>query len=449
MYGSAYCQVEGSTEKRLVLSARLSESLLVDLGAQGPAIIGIESDDTLEDDDDSRRLASIRLCATSLVTGERLWEALRGEQALDACDGRPFAARGSNLYLATPNRLVVLDVASGRTKWSASLPDAVETNRGGYASAGIVLGDPTPSVPGAGVVILCADRTVLAFDRETGRALWDQTGVSHGKALELPEAGLVFLEGPDELYDPRALASRRTILAEPRRIIRMDGESYDDPRWKSAGKTLESGQVRRCDFDGRFAIMQIAGRGFWGKEGVVVFDLIENRELRFESMDGLDRHVTSVKIGENVFAATGEGARIVATHLKKGVSLPRGVRARSMFAWQGHLLVCAKGETVSLIAFDPATLSVRFALQDLGRESDVTWKTAGDRLVVVSPAKATPGGGEMWAVDALGERRWSVDLRDSSSSVFSCGSIVAAVSSSRWTLARPSDGRVIARVWNG
>ncbi|MBX3587252.1 MAG: outer membrane protein assembly factor BamB [Ramlibacter sp.] len=112
------------------------------------------------------------IAAIDAATGRDLWR---------ASAGAPIAAGvGSDGHLAavvtTANDLVVL--SAGKELWRQKLPAQVYT---------------APLVAGARVFVLAADRSVSAFDGQTGRRLWTQQ--RPGEPLVLRQAGVMLAVG--------------------------------------------------------------------------------------------------------------------------------------------------------------------------------------------------------------------------------------------------------------
>ncbi|MBX3659324.1 MAG: outer membrane protein assembly factor BamB [Ramlibacter sp.] len=112
------------------------------------------------------------VAAIDAVTGRDLWRASVGSPiaAGVGSDGRLAAV------VTTANDLVVL--ASGKELWRQRLPAQVYT---------------APLVAGARVFVLAADRSVSAFDGQTGRRLWNQQ--RPGEPLVLRQAGVMLAVG--------------------------------------------------------------------------------------------------------------------------------------------------------------------------------------------------------------------------------------------------------------
>lgn len=127
-------------------------------------------------------------------------------------------AQGSSLWLAGGDGTVVaLDAASGRQLWRANAGGALAAGVGSDGSVTAVvtrenelvaLGDSgqilwrqklgaqaytAPFVAGGRVFVLAADRTVSAFDGQTGRRLWNQQ--RPGEPLVLRQGGVLLAVG--------------------------------------------------------------------------------------------------------------------------------------------------------------------------------------------------------------------------------------------------------------
>lgn len=105
-------------------------------------------------------------------TGEKLWQATAGAplEAGVGYDGRIAAV------MTQDNELVALE--AGRELWRQRLPAPSQT---------------APLVAGARVFVLGADRSVTAFDGQTGRRIWGQQRV--GEPLVLRQAGVMLAVG--------------------------------------------------------------------------------------------------------------------------------------------------------------------------------------------------------------------------------------------------------------
>lgn len=156
----------------------------------------------------------VELAPNNALLGVRLaWNAKIGEVgfALDA-----HVSGGSVGVASSDGTVVVLDAASGREQWRASAEAPLAAGVGGDGTtwavvtrgnelvavrAGNVLwrqkleaqGFTAPLVAGGRVFVLTADRSVVAFDGNTGRKLWAQS--RPGDPLVLRQPGVLLPVG--------------------------------------------------------------------------------------------------------------------------------------------------------------------------------------------------------------------------------------------------------------
>jgi outer membrane protein assembly factor BamB len=144
---------------RLAWSAKLGDiGFPLDVKVNGTTISLASSDGTV--------------LAMNAVTGAELWRTQLGSPLAAGVggDGR-FAA-----VVTRNNELVTLD--GGRELWRQPLSAQVFT---------------APLVAGERVFVVAADRTVMAFDAQTGRKLWSQS--RSGEPLVLRQAGVLLAVG--------------------------------------------------------------------------------------------------------------------------------------------------------------------------------------------------------------------------------------------------------------
>lgn len=144
---------------RLAWSAKLGDiGFPLDVKVNGTTISLASSDGTV--------------LAMNAVTGDELWRTQLGSPLAAGVggDGR-FAA-----VVTRNNELVTLD--GGRELWRQPLSAQVFT---------------APLVAGERVFVVAADRTVMAFDAQTGRKLWSQS--RSGEPLVLRQAGVLLAVG--------------------------------------------------------------------------------------------------------------------------------------------------------------------------------------------------------------------------------------------------------------
>lgn len=152
--------------------------------------------------------------AASLIGTQQVWTAQVG--AVPATVS-PRAVRDRLFVVgAAGNAVLALDTESGREVWRAALSSPVTAGVGGDGDTvavvtqenelvAIAAGDvrwrqrlaastyTAPLVAGRRVFVLTADRTVQAFDAETGRRLWSQS--RSGEPLVLSQPGVLLAVG--------------------------------------------------------------------------------------------------------------------------------------------------------------------------------------------------------------------------------------------------------------
>ena len=150
---------------------------------------------------------------TALLAVRQAWSARLGEV------GFPLEVRvaGGSLGLASSDgAVVVLDAATGREQWRASAGGPLAAGVGGDGKVWAVvtrsnevvafeagrelwrqklnaLGYTAPLVAGGRVFVLAGDRSVIAFDGQSGRRLWNQQ--RPGEPLVLRQPGVLLAVG--------------------------------------------------------------------------------------------------------------------------------------------------------------------------------------------------------------------------------------------------------------
>ncbi|MBK6460853.1 MAG: PQQ-binding-like beta-propeller repeat protein [Myxococcales bacterium] len=104
-----------------------------------------------------------------------LREAFKGQTWVTDLEAASFRLHGKTLYVASKRNLVALDLATGRQRWGAQLSDEVArlTEHGEEPRLAVEDVFP-PNQPGA-VLVRTNDNVLCAFDRDTGRPLYQRT----------------------------------------------------------------------------------------------------------------------------------------------------------------------------------------------------------------------------------------------------------------------------------
>lgn len=334
-----------------------------------------------------------------------LWEAFKGQTWVTDLEASSFRLHGRHLYVASKRNLVALDLATGRQRWGAQLSDAVArlTDYGQEPRLAIEDVFP-PNQPGA-VLVRTDDNVLCAFDRDTGRPLYQRTlGKDASDFLVRPvPGGQVALV----VYGAPYTKCERVNPAYPQPLS-LHGLGADGD-WST--------DLGACHLVGRTVITRVESFGpDTDQDGVLVFDALTGQRHFFEEVEDLSDEIPPEAMGARVFFATEDGEGLWVG--PRGTALPcpaQGFRIAGLKAAGPTLfllLVKARGTEVRrVLGLDPTSLHVRFDCGLIGAEPTIgveSFATDGQTMVYVGSPSDDASECELVAVDAAaGNRLWA------------------------------------------
>ncbi len=334
-----------------------------------------------------------------------LWEAFKGQTWVCDTEASSFRTHGRHLYVANKRGLVALDLATGRQRWAAQLPDAVARIEETGEEPRLVVEDAfPPNQPGV-VLVKTADHTLCAFDRDSGRPLYQRTlgkDASDFTVRAVPGAPVALL-----VYGYPYNKCERINPAYPQPLshhgLGADGDWSTD---LGACTLLGPSVVTRVESFGPEA----------DTEGALVFDGITGQRHFFEPAEDLAEDIPPETIGGRVFFAVNDGEGMWVG--PRGRALPCPAQGFRIAAFKAAgpslfvLLVKARGTEVRrVIGLDPASLNVRFDCGTIGTEPCLgvsTFATDGHTVTFVASPTDDEDACELVGVDATsGVRLWA------------------------------------------
>lgn len=370
-----------------------------------------------------------RLRAWDLYNKRVAWEAMAGEPGIDRLEWEKLAVHAGNVYVGGERTLRVLDLFTGAEKWRSELSDKLAYDSHTVATRGMRIVDAAaPGARGA-VWAVAVDDVICAFDRDTGQLLWRETREHQPRRYHPFDSGLLLLEyGHEvELVDPSAPPSKKTIVDKI------------------------TGRIERFDLEGHIGVVQVDRWGWRERDGILLHDFVQKKELLFEAVDGLEDDVPSVTGQGRVFAAAESGAKLFAAPKSKMVELVPAFHIESLLMCGPTLMVLLRkhhGTSVRrFVGVDPQTLAIRFDLGELAESPSRDWTqqmcTNGQVTVLATGRTGESHTTDLLAIDPAGRVVWKVPVRNWSSHYF-LGGHVAVHSGAGWQILRADTGEVLA-----
>ncbi len=334
-----------------------------------------------------------------------LWEAFKGQTWVTDLEAASFRLHGKTLYVASKRNLVALDLATGRQRWGAQLSDEVArlTEHGEEPRLAVEDVFP-PNQPGA-VLVRTNDNVLCAFDRDTGRPLYQRTlgkDASDFLVRPVPGAQVALV-----VYGSPYTKCERVNPAYPQPLS-LHGLGADGD-WST--------DLGACHLVGRTVITRVESFGpDTDQDGVLVFDALTGQRHFFEEAEDLSDDIPPEAMGARVFFATDDGQGLWVGPRGGAVPCPaQGFRIAALKAAGPTLfalLVKARGTEVRrVLGLDPASLHVRFDCGLIGSEPTIgveTFATDGQTMVFVGSPRDDSAECEIVAVDAAaGNRLWA------------------------------------------
>ena len=371
-----------------------------------------------------------RLRAYDLMGGRVAWEAFTGDEGVLELDYESITVRAGNVYVGVGRSFRVVDLFTGQQKWGAELPDALAYDGGHFTERGPRVIDPVQPGMRGPVWVIAVDKTVAAFDRDTGQPCGARSSRTRRAGSTRSSPGCC---------SPSAATSSSSWIPSNRHVIERVG-----PR------------VERLDIEGRQGIMQVDRFGWRDREGILVHDFVARKELLFEGVDDLEDDVQSVTGQGRVFCAVESGAKLVAAPRGKPVELMAGMHIRAL-AMCGPtlmvLLVKHQGTRYRrLLGVDAQSLAVRFDLGEWTTSPTDHWTrqvcSNGHIAVVVTSTTDRDDNCELVAVNPAGRIGWKLAVGEWKAHAFVGGHLVVC-SSKGWQVVRPDTGQVVASYAGG
>lgn len=335
-----------------------------------------------------------------------LWEMFKGQTWVTQLDASSFRLHGRTLYVANRRNLVALDLASGHQKWGAQLPDEISRYDELGEEPRLVVEDAfPPNQPGV-VLVKTEDNVLSAFDRDSGRPLYQRTFGKDSSEFTLQAVphGQVALVTYGRPYNKCERIN--PAYAQPLSVhgLGADGD------W--------SCDLGVCGLYGRSVVTRVESFGPESdQDGALVFDAITGQRYFFEQVDDLEEDILPETMNGRVFFGVDDGQGMWVG--PRGATLPSPAQGFKIKAWKACgptlfvLLVKARGTEVRrVIGLDPNTLAMRFDCGMIGTEPDGlgarTFVTDGQTVAYVTSPQDDMNACEIVAVDAAaGFRLWS------------------------------------------
>lgn len=334
-----------------------------------------------------------------------LWEAFKGQTWVSDLEASSFRLHGKNLYVATKRNLIALDLASGHQRWGAQLSDHVARLIEPGEEPRLAVEDAfPPNQPGA-VLVQTDDHVLYAFDRDTGRTLYQRTlgkDASGFVVRAVPGAQVALV-----VYGQPYVKCERINPAYPQPLgvhgLGADGDWSTD--------------LGACHLVGRTVLTAVESFGpETDLNGVLAFDALTGQRHFFEEAESLSDEVPPEAHGARVFFAKEDGEQLWVG--PRGTTLPcpaQGFRITALKAAGPTLfllLVKSRGAEVRrVLGLDPSSLHVRFDCGLIGSEPTLgpeTFATDGQTMVYVGSPHDDSDACELVAVDAAaGNRLWA------------------------------------------
>jgi outer membrane protein assembly factor BamB len=369
-----------------------------------------------------------RLRAIDAWTRRVLWEVDPGGHL----DGEHIALRALRLYSAAEHILSCRDARSGQLLWQTRLPDDVDED-----PEGIALRDPYPADAAQAVIVVkTIDEKVTAYDRATGTPRWQvaEDGFWSDLMIEGPGCLATYQDSAVRVISP--LAGPSPVLSIPSDATvylnllgaQLAGASDEQGMVIDlpSARTLHVGRMPEEMFDIDAGLPVIAGGLLWAAAPEALGGYPRGRLMRGAPIPGHE------------IAALGGAGDTLVVLVKKSPGTPRQI----------------------LIGLDPATLTIRWAQQDLGVWVDEVWSEEAARTLALSgPFVLVPAKGkeiddnettDLQGVDArTGALLWRSNLPGELERVSVVQGYFRLLTDRQVLLVRPDTGERVAKFpWN-